>query len=103
MIGLPASISNVITEAPIMILFCAVILLFNFLVTFILGKLLNYDLEELVMAGVITSGGPMNGIAIAISKNWRTLVFPSLMLGVWGYVIGNYIGYLMGILLKCIF
>ena len=103
MIGLPASITKVITEAPIMILFCAVILLFNFLITFILGKLLNYDLEELVMAGVITSGGPMNGVAIAISKNWRSLVFPSLMLGVWGYVIGNYIGYLMGILLKTIF
>ncbi len=103
MIGLPASITKVITEAPVMILFCAIILLFNFLITFIIGKLLNYDLEVLVMAGVITSGGPMNGVAIAISKNWRNLVFPSLMLGVWGYVIGNYIGYLMGMLLKAIF
>lgn len=103
MIGLPASITKVITEAPVMILFCAIILLFNFLITFIIGKLLNYDLEVLVMAGVITSGGPMNGVAIAISKNWRNLVLPSLMLGVWGYVIGNYIGYLMGMLLKAIF
>lgn len=103
MIGLPASITKVITEAPVMILFCAIILLFNFLITFIIGKLLNYDLEVLVMAGVITSGGPMNGVAIAISKNWRNLVFPSLMLGVWGYVIGNYIGYVMGMLLKAIF
>jgi len=34
MIGLPASITKVITEAPVMILFCAVILFFNFLVTF---------------------------------------------------------------------
>ena len=76
MIGLPASLTQVITEAPVMILFCAIILFFNFLVTFIIGKWLNYELEELVMAGVVTSGGPMNGIAIAISKNWKTLIIP---------------------------
>jgi uncharacterized membrane protein len=103
MIGLPASITKVITEAPVMILFCAIIILFNFLITFVFGKLFKYELEELVIAGIITAGGPMNGIAIAISKNWRSLIFPSLMLGVWGYVIGNYIGYIMGIILKGIF
>lgn len=100
MIGLPASISNVLMEAPLMILFCAIILLFNFLVTIILGKLFKYELEELILAAVITSGGPMNGVAVAISKNWQKLIFPSLLLGVWGYVIGNYIGYLIGILLR---
>lgn len=103
MVGLPASIKEVIIKAPLMILFCAIILSFNFIVTFGIGKILKYDLRELVMAAVITSGGPMNGVAIAISKNWRDLVFPSLLLGVWGYIIGNYIGYLMGILLKAIF
>jgi uncharacterized membrane protein len=68
-----------------------------------LGKWFKYELEEMVLAAVITSGGPMNGVAVAISKNWHNLIVPSLMLGVWGYVIGNYIGYLMGILLQAIF
>lgn len=103
MIGLPASISKVIMEAPMMILFCAVILFFNFLVTIILGKFFKYELEELIIAAIITSGGPMNGVAIAISKNWQNLIFPALMLGIWGYVIGNYIGYAMGIFLQVIF
>ncbi len=103
MIGLPASISQVILEAPVMILFCTIILFFNFLVTFILGKWFKYELEELALAAIITSGGPMNGVAVAISKNWHNLIFSSLMLGVWGYVIGNYIGYLMGILLQSMF
>ncbi len=101
-IGLPSSISKVLLEAPLMILFCAIILAINFLVTIILGKWFKFELEELVLAAIITSGGPMNGVAVAISKNWHNLIFPSLMLGVWGYVIGNYIGYLMGILLQAI-
>jgi len=102
MIGLPASFTKVIHEAPLMILFCAIILFVNFLITFGLGKLFKYELEELIMAAIVTSGGPMNGIAAAISKNWQNLIVPSLMLGIWGYVIGNYIGYLVGIILQAI-
>ncbi|KPL10384.1 MAG: hypothetical protein AMS26_21510 [Bacteroides sp. SM23_62] len=102
MIGLPASFKKVILEAPIMILFCAIILFINFLLTFGLGKLFKYELEELVLAAIVTSGGPMSGVAAAISKKWRNLIFPSLMLGIWGYVIGNYIGYMVGILLQAI-
>ena len=103
MIGIPASIKTVVMEAPAMLLFCAIILAVNFLVTFILGKLFKYDLEELVLAAVVTSGGPMNGVAIAISKGWHALIVPSLLIGVWGYIIGNYTGYLMGIILDILF
>ena len=99
-IGLPASIKAVIVGAPLMLLFCAIILFFNFLVTFILGKLFKFELEELVIGAALTSGGPMNGMAIAISKQWSKLIIPSMMVGVWGYVLGNYIGYLTGVLLK---
>ena len=99
-IGLPASIKNVIFNAPLMVVFCAIILFFNFLLTIGLGRIFRFELEELVLAGALTSGGPMNGAALAISKHWIKLVVPSMMVGVWGYVIGNYIGYLAGILMK---
>ena len=103
MIGIPASIKTVVMEAPTMLLFCAIILAVNFLATFILGKLFKYDIEELVLAAVVTSGGPMNGVAIAISKGWHALIVPSLLIGVWGYIIGNYTGYMMGIILDILF
>jgi len=103
LIGIPASIRTVIMEAPTMILFCAIILAVNFATTFSLGKLFKYELEELVLAAVVTSGGPMNGAAIATSKGWHALVVPSLLMGVWGYIIGNYTGYLIGIILKYVF
>ena len=99
-LGVPASIKQVIFGAPLMLLFCAIILFFNFLCVISLGKLFKYELEELILAGVLTAGGPMNGVAIAISKQWNKLIIPSMMVGVWGYIIGNYIGYLIGIFLK---
>jgi len=86
-----------------MILFCAIILAVNGITTFTLGKLFRYELEELVLAAVVTSGGPMNGVAIATSKGWHALIVPSLLVGVWGYIIGNYTGYLVGMILKYIF
>lgn len=103
LIGIPASLKAVIMEAPTMILFCAIILAINFVTTFTLGRLFKFELEELVLAAVVTSGGPMNGAAIASSKGWPALVVPSLLIGVWGYVIGNYIGYLVGLTLNHMF
>ncbi len=103
LIGVPASIRLVVMEAPVMLLFCAIILTFNFLITFILGKWLHYELEELVMAAVVTSGGPMNGVAIASSKGWHALIVPALLAGIWGYIVGNFIGYITGLVLAYIF
>lgn len=103
LIGVPASIKTVVLQAPGMLLFCAIILAVNFVTTFGLGKLCKYELEELVLAAVVTSGGPMNGAAIATSKGWHALVVPSLLIGIWGYIIGTYTGYLTGIVLGKVF
>ena len=103
LIGVPASIKTVVLKAPGMLLFCAIILAVNFITTIGLGKLFKYELEELVLAAVVTSGGPMNGAAIATSKGWQALVVPSLLVGIWGYVIGTYTGYLTGIVLGKMF
>ncbi|MFC2156715.1 DUF819 domain-containing protein [Acidobacteriota bacterium] len=97
LIGVPASFETVILNSPLLLLFCAIILFMNFIMTFGIGKLLKYELEELVLAAAATSGGPMNAAAFAISKGWRKLVFPSFLVGIWGYVIGNYVGYLVGV------
>ncbi len=103
MVGVPASFREVLVEAPMLFVFCGIILLFNFLFTFGLGKLLGYELEEMILCAVVSSGGPMNGAAIAISKGWSALVFPSVLAGIWGYVIGNYLGFAGGKLLERLF
>ncbi len=47
------------------------------------GKLCKHELEELVLAKVVTCGGPMNSAAMASSsRGWRALVAPPLLSGV---------------------
>jgi len=99
LIGIPASLKTVIVQSPLLLLFCALMLFANFVVTFGLGKLLGFELEELILVAAATSGGPMNAAAIAIAKGWKKLIVPSFLVGIWGYVIGNYIGIIMGNLL----
>jgi uncharacterized membrane protein len=96
LVGIPASLKTVIIQSPLLLLFCAIILFFNFLVTFGLGRLFGYTIEEMILCAVVSSGGPMNGAAISISKGWTKLIFPSVLAGIWGYVIGNYVGLAAG-------
>ncbi len=101
--GLPASLHTVIFETPLLLAFCALMLFYNFIVTFGLAKLFGYEMEEAILCAVVSSGGPMNGAAISISKGWTKLVFPSVLAGIWGYVIGNYVGYAAGKLFLALF
>lgn len=95
-IGAPASVRAIIEQSPILLVFCAFIVLVNMTVTLIVGKLFKFNLEELLIASNATIGGPTTAAAMAISKGWNDLVLPALLVGVWGYVIGNWIAITLG-------
>lgn len=103
LIGIPASIKSVIIESPLLLLFCGIMVVFNMAATFGLGKLAKFELEELILVSCANIAGPMNAAAIAISKGWEDLILPSFLVGIWGYVIGNYIGFIIGTILIRIF
>ncbi len=95
-IGLPADLVTVVLNVPMMFLFCLVIALVNLVVTLSLGRLLRLNLEELVLCVNATLGGAPSAAAMAIAKGWPKLVLPSLLVGIWGYVIGTLLGILVG-------
>ena len=33
---------------------------------------------------------------MAIAKGWKPLVLPSMLVGIWGYVMGTYLGIAVG-------
>ena len=65
-------------------------------VTLLVGKLFGFNLEELLISSNATIGGPTTAAAMAISKGWDDLVLPAMLVGVWGYVIGNWIAITLG-------
>ena len=57
------------------------------------GRLLRMDIGVLMIASVATKAGPPLVVPVAEAKGWRHLVLPGIVVGMLGYVIGNYVGY----------
>lgn len=99
-IGVPASIYMIVTKAPILLLFCAIIVSINMVVTLLSGKLLKFSLEEIIISSNANIGGPTTAAAMAIAKGWNGLIFPAILVGTLGYVLGNYYGIFAGTILN---
>ena len=91
-IGAPASIALIIRDAPILLLFAAIIVLMNLVFSLVFGKIFRYSIEEITVASNANIGGPTTAAAFAIAKGWHSLIFPAILVGTLGYVIGNYYG-----------
>ena len=87
-----ADLIEVVTKVPILFLFCLVMAVTNLVFTLIAGKLLRLNLEELLLSVNATLGGAPSAAAMAISRGWSNLVLPGLLAGIWGYVIGTFLG-----------
>ena len=95
-IGAPASIKAIFLNAPLLLVFCAIMVAVNMLFCFIFGKLLKFDLEDCILASNACIGGPTTAAAMAISKGWVKLVGPIMLVGTLGYVVGTYFGTFVG-------
>lgn len=96
-IGIPASIPLIIQNAPLLLVFVAIIVVINMIISLSAGKLLKYDLEEILIVSNANIGGPTTAAAMAIAKGWKDLIGPVLVVGTIGYIIGNYIGTTLGL------
>ncbi len=99
-IGAPASIKSIITQAPLLLVYALIIVACNMLITLVFGKVFKFSLEEIILASNANIGGPTTAAAMAISKGWNKLIGPVLLIGTLGYVLGNYYGVLVGNLLR---
>ncbi|GLY10990.1 DUF819 domain-containing protein [Pseudobacillus badius] len=95
-IGIPASIPLILTNAPLLLLFTFIVVMINMIISLTAGKLLKTNLEDIILASNANIGGPTTAAALAIAKGWKDLVGPILVVGTLGYIIGNYIGTLLG-------
>lgn len=98
-IGVPASIVMILTEVPLLLVFTGLIVAFNMVFCFVGGKLLGFDLEDIILASNANIGGPTTAAGMAISQGWTKLVAPVMLIGTFGYVLGTYCGMIVGALL----
>ena len=98
-IGVPASIGEILTNAPLLFVFCFIMVVVNMLFCLIGGKMLNFALEDILVASNANIGGPTTAAGLAISQGWNGLVGPAMLVGTFGYAIGTYIGIVIGSML----
>lgn len=64
------------------------------------GRMLRLDLGTLSVASQAAVGGPSSALAVAVSREWRGLVLPGIVVGLLGYAVGNYLGFGMAVLVR---
>lgn len=95
-IGVPASIMQIVQNAPMVLVLCLIMVTVNMLFCFLFGKIFKFNLEDIILASNANIGGPTTAAAMAISKGWTKLVGPIMLVGTLGYVIGTYFGIFVG-------
>lgn len=98
-IGVPASVPMILTNSPMLLVFAAIVVVVNMLFSLVAGKLLHFNLEDIILASNANIGGPTTAVAMAVSKGWSKLVGPIILIGTLGYVIGTYFGLIVGSIL----
>ncbi|NIP57746.1 MAG: DUF819 family protein [Gemmatimonadetes bacterium] len=63
------------------------------LVVFGVGRLLRIDVGTLAVSSQAAVGGPSSALAVAVAREWRSLVLPGIIVGLLGYALGNYAGF----------
>lgn len=95
-IGVPASIPVIIKTAPLLLVFCFIMVMVNMAVSFLGAKLFGFTLEETIISSNANIGGPATASVMAISQGWNNLIGPGIFAGLFGYIIGNYLGTFIG-------
>ncbi len=97
-IGATASVSQLLKSGAAIIVISVVSGIMNLVVALLFGKLFKYNLEEILITVNATIGGPTTASGMAVAKGWESLTVPALLVGIYGYAIGNYISYPAGAL-----
>jgi uncharacterized membrane protein len=92
-IGTSAVISELATSGVGLFIYMLAIIAIHAVTVYGTGWLLRFDLPTITIASQAAVGGPGSALALSMSMKWPGLVTPGIIVGIFGYAIGNYIGF----------
>lgn len=92
MVGSSTNFTGFAGSAITLFMYGMFIVFVHLVIVFAAAKVMKVDLAEAIVASGAALVGPAVTAAIAISQGWRHLVTPAIMVGIFGYVIGTFIG-----------
>ena len=102
-IGIGSRIADIVAVGVEVFFFTLVVVGIHGLIVFGIGRLARLDVGSIAVASQAAIGGPSSAIAVAAAREWPALLLPGVIVGLFGYAIGTYLGlgvaYLMRALL----
>ena len=92
MVGSSTDFSGFASSALTLFMYGMFIVFVHLTIVLVAARVMKVDLAEAIVASGAALVGPAVTAAIAISQGWRHLVTPAIMIGIFGYVIGTFIG-----------
>lgn len=100
LIGILSRASEIAAVGVDVFFFTVIVVAVHGVVVFGAGKLLRLDIGTVAVASQAAVGGPSSALAVAISRDWRHLVLPGVVVGLFGYAVGNFLGLGVAALLR---
>jgi uncharacterized membrane protein len=101
-IGTNSDVTEVIKAGPTLVIYMVLIMVIHGVVVYGGGWLLRMDLPSLTIASQAAIGGPDSALAIAMAMKWGDFVTPGIIVGIFGYAVGNYFGIACANILRAI-
>jgi uncharacterized membrane protein len=99
-IGIHSRVSEILAIGMEVFYYTLIVVGVHGLVVFGVGRLARMDVGSLAVASQAAVGGPSSALAVAVSREWRGLILPGIIVGLLGYALGNYTGFAVAYLLR---
>ncbi len=92
-VGASANIHTIIQKGLYLFVFAGGTILIHLIFILVTGYIFKIPLPEILIASNANIGGPTTACGMAMAKKWEKLVVPSVLVGLFGYVIATIIAY----------
>ncbi len=99
-IGIHSRISEIVAVGAEVIFYTLVVVAVHGVVVYGAGRAFKLDVGTLSVASQAAVGGPSSALAVAVSREWRALILPGIIVGLLGYALGNYLGFGLAYLVR---
>ena len=87
-----ADLRVLLGAAALMLTYAIVVILVQVVVSAVGAKVFRFSYAEILIASNACVLGPPTAAALAAGRGWHGLVTPGILTGVFGYVVGNFLG-----------
>ena len=100
--GARSVVATLVAQGPPIFYYAVITVAFHGVLIFGIGRLARLDLPTLVVASQANVGGAASAIAIAGARGYSDRLLPGVAVGLLGYAIGNYFGFVVAALMRAL-